>query len=141
HRVNVAGTENVLAASRTHGIRRLVFTSSPSVVFDGRDQEGIDESAPYPARFEAPYPQTKALAERLVRAANGPSLATVALRPHLVWGPGEVSARRQRSFPGHRGAAPTPRLGPRRQPPGAAHPRTGPGRPAAPCRQLLQVGR
>jgi 2-alkyl-3-oxoalkanoate reductase len=90
HSANVAGTENVLAACRTHGIRRLVYTSSPSVVFDGRDQEGIDESAPYPASFEAPYPQTKALAERLVRAANGPSLATVALRPHLIWGPGDT---------------------------------------------------
>ena len=89
HRANVVGTENVLAACRRHGVRRLVYTSSPSVVFDGRDMEGVDESVPYPAHYEAHYPQTKAEAERLVLAANGPDLATVALRPHLIWGPGD----------------------------------------------------
>jgi len=62
HLANVIGTENVLAACRKNGIGRLVFTSSPSVVFDGRDVEGGDESLPYPARYEANYPKTKALA-------------------------------------------------------------------------------
>ena len=89
HRANVVGTQNVLAACRKHGVRKLVFTSSPSVVFDGRDMEGVDESVPYPAHYHAAYPATKALAERLVLAANGPDLATVALRPHLIWGPGD----------------------------------------------------
>jgi nucleoside-diphosphate-sugar epimerase len=85
----VVGTENVIAACRTHGIRRLVFTSSPSVVFAGIDQHGVDESEPYPKRFLAHYPHTKALAEQVVLTANGPDLATVALRPHLIWGPGD----------------------------------------------------
>ena len=89
HRTNVAGTQNVIDACRAHGVRRLVYTSSPSVVFDGRDMEGVDESVPYPASFEAHYPKTKALAEQLVRAANGAQLATVSLRPHLIWGPGD----------------------------------------------------
>jgi nucleoside-diphosphate-sugar epimerase len=89
HRANVEGTANVLAACRRLGIRRLVYTSSPSVVFDGRDMEGVDESVPYPAHYEAHYPRTKAEAERLVLTANGPDLATVALRPHLIWGPGD----------------------------------------------------
>jgi nucleoside-diphosphate-sugar epimerase len=89
YRPNVTGTQNVIAACRRHGVRRLVHTSSPSVVFDGRDMEGVDESAPYPAHFEAHYPHTKALAEQLVRAANDPQLATVSLRPHLIWGPGD----------------------------------------------------
>ncbi|ABQ26197.1 NAD-dependent epimerase/dehydratase family protein [Geotalea uraniireducens] len=89
HRANVTGTENVLAACRHHGIGRLVYTGSPSVVFDGRDVEGGDESLPYPTHFEAHYPKTKALAEQLVLAANSPSLATVSLRPHLIWGPGD----------------------------------------------------
>jgi nucleoside-diphosphate-sugar epimerase len=89
HRANVVGTENVLAACRKHGIRRLVFTGSPSVVFDGHDMEGVDESVPYPNQYHAAYPATKAQAERLVLAANGPALATVALRPHLIWGPGD----------------------------------------------------
>jgi nucleoside-diphosphate-sugar epimerase len=87
---NVGGTENVIAACRAHGIRRLVYTSSPSVAHGGGDAEGIDESHPYPARFAAHYPRTKAIAERLVLAANGPGLATVALRPHLIWGPGDT---------------------------------------------------
>lgn len=88
-RVNVTGTENVLAACRDAGVKRLVYTSSPSVVFDGKDMEGADESVPYPAHYEAAYPQTKALAEQAVLRANGPELATVALRPHLIWGPGD----------------------------------------------------
>ena len=88
-RANVEGTRNVLDACRRHGNPRLVFTSTPSVVFDGTSMEGADESAPYPDHFEASYPETKAEAERLVLAANGPELATVALRPHLVWGPGD----------------------------------------------------
>jgi nucleoside-diphosphate-sugar epimerase len=87
YRANVLGTRNVIEACRTHGIRRLVYTSSPSVVFDGTDMEGVDESVPYPAHFHAFYPQTKAAAEQLVLQANGPQLATVALRPHLIWGP------------------------------------------------------
>jgi nucleoside-diphosphate-sugar epimerase len=89
YRANVTGTENVIAACRENGIRRLVHTSSPSVVFAGRDIEGGDESLPYPERFEAHYPRTKALAEQLVLGAHGPELATVALRPHLIWGPGD----------------------------------------------------
>ena len=89
YRPNVTGTQNVIAACRANEIRRLVYTSSPSVVFDGRDMAGTDESAPYPAHFEAHYPRTKALAEQLVRAANDLQLATVSLRPHLIWGPGD----------------------------------------------------
>jgi nucleoside-diphosphate-sugar epimerase len=86
---NVLGTRNVLAICRDLGIRRLVHTSSPSVVFDGKNMEGVDESVPYPDHFEAAYPKTKAIAEREVLAANDKNLATVALRPHLIWGPGD----------------------------------------------------
>lgn len=86
---NVTGTANVVAACRAAGVRRLVYTSTPSVVHGGGDLEGADESVPYPAHFDAAYPETKAAAERAVLAANGPELATVALRPHLIWGPGD----------------------------------------------------
>jgi nucleoside-diphosphate-sugar epimerase len=89
YRANVLGTRHVIAACRRHGIRRLIYTSSPSVVFDGRDMEGVDESVAYPQHFEAFYPQTKAEAEQLVLHANDGQLATVALRPHLIWGPGD----------------------------------------------------
>ena len=89
YQANVTGSANVLAACRANGISKLVHTSSPSVVFDGRDVDGGDESMPYPPRYEAHYPKTKALAEQLVLAAASPTLATVALRPHLIWGPGD----------------------------------------------------
>jgi len=89
YQANVTGTKNVLEACKTHCITKLVYTSSPSVVFDGNDVEGGDESLPYPDHFEAFYPQTKALAEQLVLQANSLQLATVSLRPHLIWGPGD----------------------------------------------------
>lgn len=89
HRVNVAGTANVLTACRHHGIARLVYTSSPSVVFNGRDMAGVNESVPYPRHYEAAYPQTKAIAEHMILHANDPTLTTVSLRPHLIWGPGD----------------------------------------------------
>jgi nucleoside-diphosphate-sugar epimerase len=91
YRSNVTGTHNVIAACRACGVERLVFTSSPSVVFNGHDMEGIDESVPYPEHYDAFYPATKAEAEQLVRATNDGTLATVALRPHLIWGPGDTN--------------------------------------------------
>ena len=87
YNANVRGTENVIAACRAAGVQRLVHTSSPSVVFDGSGQEGVDESVPYPAEHPTPYTATKAIAERLVLAANDEHLRTIALRPHLIWGP------------------------------------------------------
>ncbi len=89
YRANVIGTRSVIAACKSNNITRLIYTSSPSVVFDGKDVEGGDESLPYPLHYEAHYPRTKAEAEQLVLAANSGKLATVALRPHLIWGPGD----------------------------------------------------
>lgn len=86
---NVVGTWNVIAACRRASVGRLVFTSSPSVVFGSGDLCGIDESAPYPTKYLAHYPATKAEAEKAVLTANDGALATVALRPHLIWGPGD----------------------------------------------------
>ena len=89
-RSNVLGTESVLRACRHLKISKLVFTSTPSVVHAGGDIAGVDESLPYATTFSSAYPRTKAIAERAVLAANGGTLATVALRPHLVWGPGDT---------------------------------------------------
>jgi len=90
--VNTLGTRHVIDACRQHRVPKLVYTSTPSVVHSGDAVSGVDESAPYPSHFEAHYPATKALAEQEVLAANSDALATVAIRPHLVWGPGDSSA-------------------------------------------------
>ncbi len=84
---NVSGTRHVIAACRSQGVPKLVFTSSPSVIFDGRPQEGLDEATPYPQHYENNYSATKAAAERLVLEANRDGLLTTCLRPHLIWGP------------------------------------------------------
>ena len=89
YRTNTEGTLNIIKACRVHGVSRLVYTSTPSVVHAGGDIAWADESLPYPEHFEAAYPETKALAEKAVLAANDAVLATVALRPHLIWGPGD----------------------------------------------------
>ena len=87
--INVLGTSNVITGCLAAGVRHLVYTSSPSVTFDGRDQECVNESVPYPKKFLANYPWTKAMAEESVLKSNGKALNTVALRPHLIWGPGD----------------------------------------------------
>ncbi len=84
---NVTGTFNVIKACRKQGVSRIVFTSSSSVIFDGSDLDGIDESHPYPEKLGSHYSTTKAMAERLIVEANSDELKTIALRPHLVWGP------------------------------------------------------
>jgi len=89
-RSNVHATREVVAACRAHEIGRLVHTSTPSVVHAGGDIAGGNERLPYAAHPRDPYPRTKAAAERLVLAAADEQLGTVALRPHLVWGPGDT---------------------------------------------------
>ncbi|HVZ65985.1 MAG TPA: NAD-dependent epimerase/dehydratase family protein [Lacunisphaera sp.] len=87
--VNVEGTSNVIVACRAARVPRLVYTSSPSVVYRDGDLSGVDESAPLCTVAPCAYPTSKAAAERLVQAAHGEDLATISLRPHLVWGPGD----------------------------------------------------
>ena len=88
HGINTRGTLNIIAACRKHHVSRLIFTSSPSVVFDGHDHIDADESLPYPTTWMCHYPHSKALAEQAVLAANDSDrLRTISLRPHLIWGP------------------------------------------------------
>lgn len=89
-RTNVHGTRNVIEACLAQGVPKLVYTSSPSVAHGSGDAEGIDETHPQPTAYDAHYPRTKALAERHVCAAAERGLLTVALRPHLMWGPGDT---------------------------------------------------
>ena len=89
YRPNVIGTRNVLSACRKWQVKRLVYTSTPSVVFNGDSIRGGDESLPYGKNWLCHYAETKALAEQEALAANSEKLQVVALRPHLIFGPGD----------------------------------------------------
>lgn len=85
---NVTGTRNIIDACKRRGVPKLIFTSSPSVVFAMKDENGIDERTPYPKKFYNIYSKTKALAEQAVLQSSGrDGLLACALRPHLIWGP------------------------------------------------------
>ena len=86
YETNVIGTQNVLDACKVTGVRRLIYTSSASVTFDCKPQHGADETTPYPDRWFAHYPHSKAIAEKIMLDAASDSLLTCALRPHLVMG-------------------------------------------------------
>lgn len=88
HGINTRGTEQLVASAIQAGVQKFIYTSSPSVTFDGTDQEYVDESEPYPSRWLCHYQHSKALAEQhVLQANNGNSFLTCALRPHLIWGP------------------------------------------------------
>jgi len=90
YQINTLATKHVVEACKIHGVPILVHCSSPSVTFEGKHQTGIDETVPYPSKWLCYYPQTKALAEKLVLEANSSGqFSTVALRPHLIWGEGD----------------------------------------------------
>jgi nucleoside-diphosphate-sugar epimerase len=86
---NVKGTENIISACQDLNINRLIYTSTPSVTFAGKDENEIDESQPYAEHFLNFYALSKAIAEAAILGANSAALKTVALRPHLIWGPGD----------------------------------------------------
>jgi nucleoside-diphosphate-sugar epimerase len=88
-RINVQGTQNLLVASQRTGVQTFVHTSTPSVVFNGEAFRGDDESLPYGKNWLGAYAPTKARAEQLVLAASQPHFRVCALRPHLIWGPGD----------------------------------------------------
>ncbi|MBF0275478.1 MAG: NAD-dependent epimerase/dehydratase family protein [Nitrospinae bacterium] len=88
--INVLGTQNVINACLKKKVPKLVYTSSPSVIFGEDDLENVDEKIPYPEKYLAFYPQTKAIAEQMVIKQNGQGgLLTCSLRPHLIFGPGD----------------------------------------------------
>jgi nucleoside-diphosphate-sugar epimerase len=85
-RVNVGGTQTVIDACKREGVKALVYTSSMDVLLDGQSHDGVDETAPYPTRFQDHYCATKAEAEQLVLAANSAALRTCSLRPCGMFG-------------------------------------------------------
>jgi nucleoside-diphosphate-sugar epimerase len=86
---NVVGTRNVVAGCKAEGVGRLVYTSTPSVVFNRKAISGGDERMPYGRDWLCHYAHTKAIAEEEALAASSDALKIVALRPHLVFGPGD----------------------------------------------------
>jgi nucleoside-diphosphate-sugar epimerase len=90
HAINVGGTEHVIAGCVRHNVGRLIVASSPSVLFNGRDQHLLTDAAPYPARFISTYSATKKLAEDRVNAAIRQGLPALILRPKAIFGPGDT---------------------------------------------------
>lgn len=90
-KTNVLGSENILKAMKELGIKKCVYTSTPSVVFGHKSLCGVDETTPYPDDYLSHYAKTKAIAEKMILEANGADLSTVALRPHLIFGPGDMN--------------------------------------------------
>jgi len=88
---NITGTANVIAACHDCEVLALVYTSTPSVVSGLTALEDVDESVDYPTHYDSDYGRTKAEAERLVLSVASDELRTVALRPPLIWGPGDTS--------------------------------------------------
>jgi nucleoside-diphosphate-sugar epimerase len=90
HGNNTIGTRNVVEACIQTNVKKLIYTSSPSVTFNGDHQMNVNESVGYPKKWLCHYPHSKALAEQYVlQADDDPDLMTCALRPHLIWGPGD----------------------------------------------------
>jgi len=89
-RANVDGTRTVIEACRSLGTARLVYVSSPSVAHAGQPLVGAGAGPADPAHARGHYARSKALAEQMALGADGPSLAVLAVRPHLVWGPGDT---------------------------------------------------
>jgi 2-alkyl-3-oxoalkanoate reductase len=88
--INVDATDHLLRACMKYHLQAFVYTSSPSVTFDGTAQRHVDEQAPYPSKWLCHYPRTKAIAEQHVLESNTPTgLSTCSLRPHLIWGVGD----------------------------------------------------
>jgi len=88
--VNVDGTRNVRDACLEHGVKALVYTSSASVVFEGKDLYLVDESTPYAAKPMDFYTETKILGERIAiedaTSASASALPACALRPSGIFG-------------------------------------------------------
>ncbi len=90
YRNNFLATQTLLdAAVSTGGVKKFLYTSTPSVVYGRQGIDGGDETLPYPDTYLTAYAGTKALAEKLVLAAAGNSFAAAAIRPHLIFGPGD----------------------------------------------------
>jgi len=89
-RTNVDGTSAVIEACRHSGVPSLVYVSSPAVAHAGQPLVGVGAAAADPRRARGHYARSKALAETLALRADSAQLAVLAIRPHLVWGPGDT---------------------------------------------------
>lgn len=87
--VNIDGTRSVVRAAKRAGVRRFVFVSSPSVAHTGEPIMGEDAPPAEPERASGAYARTKAAGEIAALGADAPGFAVVAVRPHIVWGPGD----------------------------------------------------
>lgn len=91
YKTNVTGTQNIIQACHKNHVKKLIYTSTPSVAFGQQSLCNVDESVGYPKRYMSMYAKTKAIAEKMVLMSNTGVLSTVAIRPHLIFGPGDLN--------------------------------------------------
>jgi len=101
---NVLGTDIVVGSCMRNNVPMLVYTSTPSVVFNRADIKGGDERLPYATEYLCHYAKSKVMAEKRVLGANCPDLLTCAIRPHLIWGPGDPHLLPRLLDSGHKGS-------------------------------------
>lgn len=90
YKTNIVGTQNIIKACNENNIKYLIYTSSPSVIATEDGLENVNETFPYPKKYDAFYPETKAAAEKLIiEEGKKGNVLTIVLRPHLIWGPGD----------------------------------------------------
>lgn len=87
--INYQGTKTLLEAAKNYGVKKFIYTSTPSVAFGQDDLKGADESIGYPSEYFSMYARSKSMAEQLVLKENSAEFLTCALRPHLIFGPGD----------------------------------------------------
>lgn len=91
YNTNFLGTKNIVDAAIINQVPKFIHTSTPSVAFGNESLCNVDESTPYPKKYYSYYAQTKALAEQYVLSKKSPTFSVVAIRPHLIFGPGDLN--------------------------------------------------
>ncbi|WP_127715927.1 NAD-dependent epimerase/dehydratase family protein [Halobacteriovorax sp. HLS] len=89
YNVNTVGTMNLIKCAKRRGISKFVYTSTPSVVFGKEEIHGENETLNYPKEYLSLYAKSKMMAEKYVLESNSENFYTCALRPHLIFGPGD----------------------------------------------------
>lgn len=92
YNVNVDGTNNLLKACLSSGIKRFIHSSSVTVLGKPRNNSPMDETFPYAEHTFEFYTETKILSEKAVLDYyEKEGLPVTVIRPGIIWGPGDTT--------------------------------------------------